>query len=91
MFSEAGENLREVRGRLALAQNHLGHAGAQAAVMINFGKTEIFEGKMAQAVDGVVGGQLATTDLIEKFADGFSVHGRALSGQQSAFSLATLD
>ena len=42
--------------------------------MIDFGEAEIFEGQMAQAIDGVVGREFALADLLEKFADGFGVH-----------------
>jgi hypothetical protein len=30
---------------------------------------------MAKALDGFVGRELAATDLLEEFADGFGVHG----------------
>ena len=46
--------------------------------MIDFGKSQVFEGEMTQAVHGVVGGNYAPAHLVEKFADGFGVHSLTL-------------
>jgi hypothetical protein len=43
-------------------------------MMIDFREAEIFEGHVAQTRDRVVGRELAFAYLVEKFADGFSVH-----------------
>ena len=42
-------------------------------MVIDFRKAEIFEGKMAQARNSVVGGQLSLSHSLKKFADGLSV------------------
>lgn len=41
--------------------------------MIDFGKPEIFEGQMAQAIDGIVWSNVTFADLLEKLANGFGV------------------
>ena len=61
--------------RLAGSEDHFGHPGAQGAMVVNVGESQIFEGKMAQAINGGVGGELAPADLLEEFADGFGVQG----------------
>src|SRR5205807_7886630 len=81
VLGQPGEYLRHLRRRLAFTEDHLGHAHTQGAVMIHLGKAEIFKGQMPQALHGIVRRELATTYLIEKFADGFGVHG---STQHSA-------
>src|SRR5205807_375984 len=90
VFSEPGENSCYVRGCLALSENDLRHAGAEGTMVIHFGEAEVFEGQVAQAVNRVVGRKFSAADLVEKFADGFSVHRctqhAALSTQHSAFS-----
>jgi hypothetical protein len=43
-------------------------------MMIDIGETEVFEGKMAQMLDGVVRRELALFDLLEEFADRVGVH-----------------
>jgi len=44
--------------------------------MIDLCKSEIFEWKVSQTVDGVVGSDLALADLFEQLADGFGVQGQ---------------
>ena len=51
-------------------------------MMIDFGETEIFEGQVAKAIDGIVGQDFALAHLLEEFADGFGVQ-EALSGRSS--------
>ena len=55
-------------------------------MMIHLGKTEIFERKMPQAIDCLIGSELAFADLLEKLADGFSVQA-VLSSQKSAIGI----
>jgi len=43
-------------------------------VMINLGKAQIFERKMAQALYGVIRGELPGPYLLQKFADGLGIH-----------------
>ena len=46
--------VRHLRGRLARGKDHLGHAGAQGAVVIELGKAHVFKGQVAQAVERVI-------------------------------------
>jgi hypothetical protein len=41
--------------------------------MVDFGKAEVFKGKMAQPLDGIVRGNAAGADLFEQLADGIGV------------------
>ena len=74
MFCQSCENSGEVSWRLAFSEDDLRHACAQSAVVIHLGESQIFEGKMAQALDRFIGSKLAPSDLLEQFADGFGVH-----------------
>ena len=65
MLGEARKDSCHLRRRFALAEDHFRHAGAQGAVMIHFGEAEIFERKMAQAIHGLVGRELAPAHLLE--------------------------
>ena len=47
-------------------------------MVINFGKSKIFKRQMAQSFHRFVGCEYAAAGLLEKFADGFGVHGRLL-------------
>jgi len=69
------EDFGYLRGGLAFAEDHFGHALAEGAVVVELGEAEVFEGEMAQALDGLVGGQFALADLVEELSDGFGVHG----------------
>ena len=75
MLGQPRENLGDLRRSLAFSEDHFGHAGAEAAMVIDLGKAQIFERQMAQAVYCLVGRELAVADLLEEFADGFGVHG----------------
>jgi hypothetical protein len=55
-------------------------------MVIQVGESQILEWKMAEAVYGGVGRNLALLDLIEEFANGVSVQKEAFSRQLSAFS-----
>jgi hypothetical protein len=43
-------------------------------MVVQVGEAQIFEGKVAQAVNCGVGRKLAPSHLVEEFADGVSVH-----------------
>jgi hypothetical protein len=60
-------------------------------MVIQVGESQILEGKMAEAVYGGVGRNLALLDLIEKFANGVGVQKEALSRQLSPSANASLD
>ncbi|HTU36265.1 MAG TPA: hypothetical protein VMF66_20870 [Candidatus Acidoferrum sp.] len=51
-------------------------------MMIDFRKSEIFEWKMPQTIDGSVGSDLSLPDLFEQLADGFGVQ-RSVLGRWS--------
>ena len=65
MGGEPGEDLRDLRGSLALAENHFGHALAKGAVVIDLGEAQVFKREMAQALDGFVGRELFGAHLVE--------------------------
>jgi len=75
ILGQPRENLGDLRWSLPFSENHFGHAGAEAAMVIDLGEAEIFERQMAQAIDSIVRLEFAAADLLEKFADGFGVHG----------------
>ena len=52
---EAAEDVRHLLRRFALGKDHLGHALAQGAMMVDLGETEVLKGQVTQALDGVVG------------------------------------
>ena len=53
-------------------------------MVIELGESQIFEWKMANALDSLIGRKLAPADLLEKFADGIGVQG---STQRSVISI----
>jgi len=73
---EAGEDFGYLAGRFALGEDHLGHALAQGAMMVELGETQVLEGQVTEALHGFVGGKALLSDLIEELAKGFGVHGR---------------
>jgi hypothetical protein len=83
VFREARENFCHLRRQLAFSENNLRHAGTQSAMMVDLGEANILEGQMPQASHRLVRRQFAFADLVEKFADGFSVH-KARRGRHSA-------
>jgi hypothetical protein len=74
VLGQLRENLRHLSGRFALAENHLGHALAQGAVMVDLGEAQVLEGEMAEALDGFVGRELFGADLFEEAGQGSGVH-----------------
>jgi hypothetical protein len=84
MLRQSRKYLRQLRRRLALSKYHFRHAYAQRAMMIDLGKSQIFERQMPQALDSFVGRNLSRTDLLEKFANGFRVQ-RSTQQSDSAF------
>jgi len=68
---EAGEDVGYLAGRFALGEDHLGHALAQGAMMVELGETQVLEGQVAQALYGFVGGEALFSDLVEQLAQGF--------------------
>jgi len=74
MGGKVDENLCHLGGRFALAENHLGHALAEGTVVIDLGEAEVFEGEMAKALDGLVGGELFGANFVEEAGQGGGVH-----------------
>ncbi len=60
---------------LAPRKHHFRKSLPQRAVMIDFGVTQIFIGKRAQALHGVFHGELASPDLLEHAGDFFWTQG----------------
>ena len=89
VFGQTRKDGRHLGRSLARTEDHFGHPVAQGAMVVQVGESQIFEGKMAQAINGGVGGKLAPAHLVEEFADGVSVQGRAQVAAESrvAFDL----
>jgi hypothetical protein len=68
---EAGEDFSHLAGRFALGKNHLGHALAQGAMMVELGETQVLKGQVTQALYGFVGGEALFSNLLEELAKGF--------------------
>jgi hypothetical protein len=73
---EAAEDAGDLTGRFALGKDHLGHALAQGAMMVELGETQILKGQVAQALYGFVGREALFSDLLEQLAQGLGVHRR---------------
>ena len=69
MFRQAFEDLGNLRRSLARAEHHFGHSHAQIAVMVYLGEAQVFEGKVPELFDSVIGGELAAPHLLEQSAD----------------------
>jgi hypothetical protein len=70
----AGKDLSNLRWSLAGGKYDFGHAGAEGAVMIELGKTDVFERQVAQPVEGIVDGGAALTDFVEQRFDLRAIH-----------------
>jgi hypothetical protein len=53
---------------------------AEGAVVVELGETEVLEGQVTEALDGVVGGDALFSNLLEEMAKGLGVHGYAIVG-----------
>src|SRR5580692_5508728 len=74
VLRQPAENFGEMGGILSRAKDHLRHADAQRAMVIDVGEAEIFEGEMAEFLDGLVGGDFAAAYVVEELFEGFCVH-----------------
>ena len=63
---DARADRRDLRGALALAEDHLGHAAAERAMLVDLGEAEILEGQMAQALERRGGAKPAGRDLLQE-------------------------
>ena len=66
MQGHADKNLGHLRRALAGGEDHLRHAGAQRAMMIELGKADVFKGQVAQAVERIVDLGAALAHFIEQ-------------------------
>ena len=64
----------DVLGSLAPAKYHFGIALAKSAVMIDFGKADIFKGHVLEAFDAGFGGNSSLPHGLQKFQNFFGVH-----------------
>ena len=72
---DARADRRDLRGALALAEDHFRHAAAQRAMLVDLGEAEILEGQMAQALERRRRVQPARRDLLQELAQTLLSHG----------------
>ena len=89
MSGEAGEDLRDLRGSLAFAEDHFWHPLSESAVVIDLGESEVFKGEMAKTLDGFIGRQLFGAHLGKKIMERFGIHGVRIILVETAASGAT--
>ncbi len=75
-LSHAGEDVRNLGNRLAGGEDDLRHTGAQGAVVIELGETEILEGQVAQAAQGFFHASVAVPDVVEQLFNMSAIHQR---------------
>src|SRR5262252_874070 len=75
MSCQARENASHLRSRLSLAENDFRHSIAERAMMINLGESQIFEWKVTQAINRIVGRERASADLLKEVSYGLGVQG----------------
>ena len=71
---QAGKNLRNLRRRFPRAQHHFRDAGPQRAMMIEFGKAQVFERHVTQASQGLVGREAPAAHVGQQLAQGGGIH-----------------
>ena len=76
MPGQFGKDGCDLRGSLPFSEDDFRHASTQRAVMIDLGEAKIFKRHVTQTCDRVVGRDFSLADILEKFADGCSVHER---------------
>jgi hypothetical protein len=65
---EPAKDFGYLPGRFALGEDNLGHSLAEGTMVVELGKAEVFERQMAQALNGFVGSETFTPDLVEDLA-----------------------
>ena len=74
-FSQHRPNdLRDLRGRLPLAENRFGESLPQCAMMIQLGKSQILERQMLQPLDGFGRRKLSRLHLVQNFQKFLLIH-----------------
>jgi hypothetical protein len=62
-LGHAGKDGGDLGGGLAGGEDHLGHASAQGAMVVELGEAEVFEGQIFEAVEGIADGSAARRGL----------------------------
>ena len=70
----SASDARNLLGRLALPQDHLGHSLAQRPVVVDLGEAEFREGQALELLEGLVGLDLAGPDSLEQVSQPRRVH-----------------
>jgi hypothetical protein len=74
----AANDLRNLLGCFATAEDHFSVALPQSAMVVNFGEAEVFKGHVAQAVEGLRSGQATSAESLQQIAEIAFVHGRKI-------------
>jgi hypothetical protein len=74
MLGHAGKDLRNLSGGFAGGEDNFWHAGAERSMMIDFGKAKVFEGKIAETIEGVSDGRAALADFIKQRLNALAIH-----------------
>ena len=75
-LGHAVKNFSHLLHGLARCKEHFGHAGAQRAVMIELGKTKVFERQIAKAVQGFIHGGAALAHFVQQRLNICTIHQR---------------
>jgi len=84
VIGHAGKDLRHLRGRLTRREDHLRHAGAQRAMMIELGKSDVFKGQVAQAVERVADRGATLAHIIEQGFNLGAIHQSSFAASLAA-------
>lgn len=74
VLRQAFEDSGNLRGRLALAKNHLRHADSQHPMVIDLGKPQILKREVSQAVYGGIRCHLSGSNLLQQLTKSLGVH-----------------
>jgi hypothetical protein len=73
---EADKDFGDLCGSFSLGKDDFGGSLAEGAVVVDFGESEVFEGQVAEALDGLVGRDALFLEIREQLAQGLGVHKR---------------
>ena len=90
MLGQSKEYLRQLCRRLAFAEDDFRHSDAQRAMVIYFGKSQVFKGQVPQPLHGIVGGEAPSANILKEFADGFRVHSKPALSNSSQLSAVSI-
>ncbi len=74
VLRHAGKNRDDLRVGFALAINHLRHAGAQRAMMIDLGKARVLEWEIGKTCEGLLGRGSSVANGRKQFPEAGRVH-----------------